>query len=304
MNKNTSEQRKIDYKLISDSIVTELTTIFNQKQITNSKKQTSASEKNLTLKQKSLSNMNFEIHAAMDAIQFTTIGSLTLSSQKIKENKHNTTLQFLVTDINIGIERNQLSTISAAFKTAAECTSGKKNTGVKLTLHQQLIESQGGYISIKSSPAQETSTFSFTLNFPKTDIKPTQKCLEERNILSEINKNTKLELNKNNQLYDLLMKKVLDDFGMTPTITNKDRIEIEKLETSDYDIILLNLQISKMNGFKATEYMYKSLNYTVPVYAFCADFTAIDLIKPSFTGNTFNDCINSNSELLQAAVTA
>jgi CheY-like chemotaxis protein len=41
---------------------------------------------------------------------------------------------------------------------------------------------------------------------------------------------------------------------------NNGKVAIEKLETNDYDIILMDLQIPIMNGFEATEYIRNKMN--------------------------------------------
>jgi len=75
------------------------------------------------------------------------------------------------------------------------------------------------------------------------------------------------------------MKTLLDDFGFERDIASNGKIAIEKMKTTQYDIILMDLQMPEMNGFEATEYIRNTMRSTIPIIALTADVTTVDLDK-------------------------
>ncbi|WP_083832399.1 ATP-binding protein [Flavobacterium sp. ACAM 123] len=104
-----------------------------------------------------------------NAIKFTAKGKITLSVNLIDENEEKVTLEIKVSDTGISIPNNKIATIFENFEQASPPTSSLNGgTGLSLAIAKQLVEKQGGTISIKSK-VDEGSTFSFTLNFQKTN---------------------------------------------------------------------------------------------------------------------------------------
>jgi len=91
-------------------------------------------------------------------------------------------------------------------------------------------------------------------------------------------------------LNQLLMKTLLDDFGFGRDIAANGKIAIEKMETNNYDLILMDLQMPEMNGFEATDYIRNELHSNVPIIALTADVTTVDLEKCKYVG--MNDYIS------------
>ncbi|MBY0485788.1 MAG: response regulator, partial [Flavobacteriaceae bacterium] len=87
-----------------------------------------------------------------------------------------------------------------------------------------------------------------------------------------------------------LMRTLLDDFGFICDIAGNGQIAIEKLQTTTYDIILMDLQMPVMNGFEATEYIRKTMNLSVPIVALTADVTTVDIDKCRAVG--MNDYVS------------
>jgi CheY-like chemotaxis protein len=159
-------------------------------------------------------------------------------------------------------------------------------TGLGLAIVKQLVESQGGSISVKSK-IDEGSIFSFILNFQKTKDEA-----EFGTGIVQLDtqmKNIKVLVVEDIALNQLLMKTLLDDFGFECDIAANGKISIEKLQTKTYDIILMDLQMPVMNGFDATEYIRSKMNSKIPIIALTADVTTVDLTKCKALG--MNDYI-------------
>ncbi|MDQ3190887.1 MAG: response regulator, partial [Bacteroidota bacterium] len=159
--------------------------------------------------------------------------------------------------------------------------------GLGLAIVKQLVESQNGSISVKSK-MHEGTTFSFILNFLKTDAEAEVQVgmIEPDEVIT----NLRILVVEDIPLNQLLMKTLLDDFGFESDMASNGRIAIEKLKTTSYDLILMDLQMPEMNGFEATEYIRGKMNSKIPIMALTADVTTVDLAKCKAVG--MNDYIS------------
>ena len=222
------------------------------------------------------------LNLVSNAVKFTSKGSITVSVSLLTEDETTAEVEFRVTDTGIGIEENKTESVFENFHQASSDTSRiYGGTGLGLAIVKQLVEAQGGHITVKSKIAQG-STFSFSLLFKKTD-----KQVELDNELIEINhdlKNIKVLVVEDMSLNQLLMKTILDEFGFERDVAENGLIAIEKLKKKNYDIILMDLQMPEMNGFEATEHIRKTMHSNIPIIALTADVTTVDLAKCKAAG--------------------
>jgi len=227
------------------------------------------------------------LNLVSNAVKFTTNGKITVSVKLKSEDEEKVTIEFSVTDTGIGIPENRLGTIFENFQQATSGTSRLYGgTGLGLAIVKQLVEAQNGTIHVDSKVG-EGSTFSFTLDFQKTNAEAASDLVIVDTDV-EI-KNIKVLVAEDIALNQLLMKTILDDFGFERDIADNGKIAIEKLQTTVYDIVLMDLQMPEMNGFEATSYIRNTLNSNIPIIALTADVTTVDLAKCRAVG--MNDYI-------------
>ncbi|MBA4317858.1 MAG: histidine kinase, partial [Flavobacterium sp.] len=227
------------------------------------------------------------LNLVSNAIKFTSKGKITVSVHLLNEDEESTTVEFAISDTGIGIDETKMDNIFDNFQQATSGTSRLYGgTGLGLAIVKQLVEPQGGTVSVKSKIG-EGSTFSFTLCFQKTNA-DAQLETEIVELETEI-KNIKILVVEDMPLNQLLMKTLLDDFGFERDIADNGKIAIEKLQNESYDIILMDLQMPVMNGFEATEYIRNTMNSKIPIIALTADVTTVDLAKCKAVG--MNDYI-------------
>lgn len=222
------------------------------------------------------------LNLVSNAVKFTETGKITVSVRLLHENAKEVTIQFMVSDTGIGIQEEKLDHVFEIFQQATSGTSRLYGgTGLGLAIVKQLVESQGGSISVRSKIG-EGSTFSFILSFQKTTI--VSEIEIEKIILPTEEKHIKVLVAEDIVLNQLLMKTLLDDFGFEHEIASNGKIAIEKLQQNTYDIILMDLQMPEMNGFEATEYIRNTMNSKIPIIALTADVTTVDLTKCKAVG--------------------
>jgi PAS domain S-box-containing protein len=217
------------------------------------------------------------LNLVSNAVKFTSEGRITVSVSLMSENEKEAAIEFRVTDTGIGIAENKIGYIFENFQQATGGTTRLYGgTGLGLAIVKQLVEKQGGTISV-TSKINEGSIFSFILSFKKS--KADAKLVQETHDISETIKNIKVLVAEDMALNQLLIKTILDDFGFECDIAANGKIATEKLVANHYDIVLMDLQMPEMNGFEATEYIRNTLHLEVPIIALTADVTTVDLAK-------------------------
>lgn len=223
-----------------------------------------------------------------NAVKFTTEGSITVGVKLLNEDQEKVTLEFSITDTGIGIEENKIEQIFDNFQQATGETSRLYGgTGLGLAIAKQLVETQGGAMSVLSKPGVG-STFSFSLPFQKTKTEVVLE-IETKELNIEV-KNIRVLVVEDIPLNQLLMETLLDDFGFLHEIASNGKIAIEKLQNKHYDIILMDLQMPEMNGFEATEHIRKIMKSNIPIIALTADVTTTDIKKCKAIG--MNDYVS------------
>ena len=222
------------------------------------------------------------LNLVSNAVKFTNQGKITVCANLMHQDDKKVTIKFDVIDTGIGISETKIDNIFENFQQASSNTSRIfGGTGLGLAIVKQLVEAQGGTISVKSKLDKGTS-FSFILDFMKT----TDDAIAEIDILeldTEIN-NIKVLVVEDMPLNQLLIKTLLDDFGFNCEITSNGKLAVDILKTKTFDIILMDLQMPEMNGFEATDYIRNKLKLNIPILALTADVTTVDVEKCKAVG--------------------
>ena len=222
------------------------------------------------------------LNLVSNAVKFTSKGKIIVNIQLLNEDEEKVKIQFSISDTGIGIAEDKIDKIFENFQQASSGTARLYGgTGLGLAIVKQLVEHQGGSISVKSKIC-EGSTFSFILTFRQTKAD----AVIESGIIeldTEIT-NLKVLVVEDIALNQLLMRTLLDDFGFECDIASNGKIAIEKLLAKSYDVILMDLQMPVMNGFEATEHIRNTMNSIIPIIALTADVTTVDLAKCKAVG--------------------
>ena len=162
-----------------------------------------------------------------------------------------------VSDTGIGMSQDYLTKIFDAFTRERNTTKSKiTGSGLGMSIVKRYVDLLGGTIDVESEPGKG-STFTVTLKHRIADesyyVKKhdegsgtASKILEGRNIL----------LAEDNDLNAEIAEAILERAGLK-TERVEDGIQcvnkIEKMPAGTYDMILMDIQMPKMNGYKATQ---------------------------------------------------
>ena len=103
------------------------------------------------------------VNLLSNAIKYTSEGNITVNAELLQGDTN--TLQVDVTDTGKGISADQQANLFSKYYQTSSA-KGQVGTGLGLFICKQLVEMQGGKISVKSSPGTG-STFSFFIPYKK-----------------------------------------------------------------------------------------------------------------------------------------
>lgn len=213
-----------------------------------------------------------------NAIKFTEHGSITFTAKVVDLNQEDLIVQFIVHDTGIGIAPNNLSKVFESFRQVQnENNPVYGGTGLGLAISQSIIEAMGSEIKIESELNKGTR-FQFALSLKLTDFVK-EKLKEKESFDTNFLLHSNVLVVEDNMVSMMYAKKLLDKH-VTKIYEATNGIEaIERIKAhEDIDLVLLDLEMPKMNGFKAIKHI-KKLKPHVIVIAFTANMPSAEIIK-------------------------
>lgn len=208
-----------------------------------------------------------------NAVKFTDQGHIRLAcSSTGQQPDGDLSLHFEVRDTGIGIEAAELPTLFDAFVQAGEHTHLRYGgTGLGLAISKQLVELQGGRISVQSTPGQG-SVFAFTLPVQPGEM-PEPDNHAAPGIAGKL-PTRKILLAEDNHFNQMLAKELLLTIMDAPEIdvAENGAIALQKATEQAYDLVLMDIKMPVMDGLSATRAM-REAGIRIPIIALTANAT-------------------------------
>lgn len=187
-----------------------------------------------------------------NAEKFTEEGNIQIMARVKKEEGDYHWIEFTVSDTGVGIPEEKLGLVFQKFKQVNPQGHKHKGTGLGLAITKELVELQGGVISVQSQPGFG-STFTFILPYTKSLIKTEPKSVTEMYLapVDELRTCNVLIVEDNlmNQTY---IGSLLNKWKIPYTMASDGKQAVEIAKTQRFDIILMDIQMPIMNGYEAT----------------------------------------------------
>ncbi len=215
------------------------------------------------------------INLVGNAIKFTEKGFVEIKAQEVSCTKDTLTIEFKITDTGIGIPANKLATIFDSFTQASHETTRKYGgTGLGLTITKKLVELQGGIIHVKSKVGLG-STFTVLLSFEVPASPQTHQVASVNAVETEVEMlpNICVLLVEDNRMNQLVVKKFLEKWGIQIAIAENGIEAIEKIRKNAFDLVLMDLQMPQMDGYKTARYIRYNMSTptkSIPIVALTA----------------------------------
>jgi len=196
------------------------------------------------------------LNFAGNAAKFTQKGSITLRVLMQEERSNGILLRFEVQDTGMGIEPEHIKRLFNDFEQADTSTTRKYGgTGLGLAITRRLVNLMEGEVGVDSTPGAG-STFWFTAllqrgqdSTPLVETKPIQ---DAQTQLNQNFKGTQILLVEDNAVNRKIAMQFLSRIGLEVDIAVDGMEAVEKAGNKIYSLILMDMQMPRMDGMKAT----------------------------------------------------
>lgn len=196
-----------------------------------------------------------------NAVKFTERGSVSLKVRLESHTARNAVIAFIVKDTGIGIPKNKLGGLFKEF-TQADSSHSRKfgGTGLGLAIVKRLVKLLNGKVSVRSEVGIG-SEFSFTTRVKLASKKNLAEVVLNKKEVPDDKSDQlisnefpmKVLLAEDNSINRRLTNIFLERLGFIPDIALDGLEVVSKVKENDYDLILLDISMPKMDGYEATK---------------------------------------------------
>jgi len=228
------------------------------------------------------------LNLANNAAKFTHKGEITILVEVESRTEDKIKLKVFVRDSGIGMNYEQQARLFKTYSQADSSITRKYGgTGLGLAISQKLTELMKGSIGVESE-VDKGSCFFFTVEFGYRNG------VEKENIGKEKTKerggfsdllSKKILLVDDNQVNLIVAKTMLTNAGVDVVTALNGVLAIEALEETDFDAILMDIQMPDMDGYETTRYIRNEMNLKdIPIIAVSANVMKSDIDKSFESG--------------------
>jgi PAS domain S-box-containing protein len=224
------------------------------------------------------------INLVNNAVRFTTQGHVTLDVGPDADG----TLHFTVSDTGIGIAAENLESIFEAFRQADASTARKYGgTGLGLAISKRLVELMGGRIWVVSKLDAGTTvhfTARFAVSSAGVSSSPGEKRPEAHEpAIARPVSGLRILVADDSGENRFLVAEYLKDLDCRLDFAEDGLATVEKFQSGEFDLVLMDLQMPLMDGYEATRRIRQWENEhrrpPVPVIALTASALENELQK-------------------------
>jgi signal transduction histidine kinase/CheY-like chemotaxis protein len=207
-----------------------------------------------------------------NAIKFTDQGHIQVDVALQQQTESGVILSFTIKDTGIGIPESSLPNIFESFAQGSRDTSRLYGgTGLGLTICKQLLQLQGGDISVTSAIGKGAS-FQFRLPYGISETAATDRNnAETTQDYSKLLAGKRFLVAEDNEINQKLIDYVLRKAGGTVEMFSNGADAIRHLQQDHvFDLIIMDIQMPEMDGYATTRYIRNDLKLQTPIIAMTA----------------------------------
>ncbi|MDR7283160.1 signal transduction histidine kinase/CheY-like chemotaxis protein [Pseudomonas corrugata] len=194
------------------------------------------------------------VNFAGNAVKFTEQGEIAIMVRLQERRESEALLYFAVKDTGIGLSEEQMGRLFQSFQQADTSTTRQYGgTGLGLAIAKKLAELMGGTVGVDSVMGQG-STFWFTawVGIVSVAHKKLQCPNPDSSRRLEAIVGARVLLVEDNALNQQLASELLNDAGLLVDIADNGQIAVDRVQTCDYDLVLMDMQMPVLDGVSAT----------------------------------------------------
>jgi PAS domain S-box-containing protein len=222
-----------------------------------------------------------------NGVKFTTQGEINISLRTERFDEENVKLLASVTDSGIGIPGDKINDLFKPFSQINSAETSKiGGTGLGLVICKEFVNQMGGNINV-SSEIDIGSTFNFSVmlkaskNSKQTNdgaklltktVGNEQTATLSEDLLLKVRAQFNILLAEDNLINQKVLFRTLQASGYKASAVNNGVEAIKAIGEGDYDLVLMDIQMPKMDGFAATEQIrnFDDDNSDIPIIAITA----------------------------------
>ncbi len=201
-----------------------------------------------------------------NALKFTDEGFIEIGYELLNDLDNGSLLKLYVKDTGIGIPEDQFETIFKRFGQIQDYElRNKKGTGLGLSISKHLAQLLGGSLTVKSTVGKG-STFFLNLKVRTEQEKKEKAHLHSLEQTEFYWAGKRILIAEDNRVNFMILQKSLDK-TFAEIVWAKDGQEaVEAFEQSNFDIVLMDMQMPRLNGYEATKRI-KLMKPEIPILA-------------------------------------
>ncbi len=202
-----------------------------------------------------------------NAIKFTEKGEVAVSVKLLSLKDTIAEIRITVEDTGIGIDEDRLDDLFQPFSQADSSFSRSfDGAGIGLSLCRKYADRMEGDIKVTSEIGKGSR---FEVFLKLTTVAESAEATNRETKTGptaqpDISFSQKYPLNilvaEDNALNQKLIKKVLEKLGYTPEMASNGLEAVERNRSDDFDVILMDLQMPKMDGLEASRIINQEMN--------------------------------------------
>ena len=210
-----------------------------------------------------------------NAIKFTDTGKIELRIHVRDKSDDLVKIGFEITDTGIGMNNDFLKNIFKPFiQEDSSFSRSYGGTGLGLAISKNIIEKCGGNLFVESQK-NKGSKFSFELSFPIC-YTSSKKSGTQSPSPDQFNSNLRILIAEDNVLNQQLIIALLEKANLDHVVVNDGIEALKVLQKESFDLVLMDIQMPRMDGLTALRHIRESLQLDIPIVALTANATKED----------------------------
>ncbi|WP_156169062.1 tetratricopeptide repeat-containing hybrid sensor histidine kinase/response regulator [Kordia jejudonensis] len=220
-----------------------------------------------------------------NAIKFTESGNIWIQLNLIKEEAAKYTINFTIKDDGLGIPEEKQVAIFDKFVQLRPIEKNYQGTGLGLPIVKRLLELFDSDITLESKE-NEGAMFQFSIVFEESKELLEQVALTPNDVIDSEKKC--ILVVDDNKINRVVTKRILKSKGYQCDVAEDGSEAIEKVQNNTYDLILMDINMPKIDGIEATKQI-RQQKINIPIIALTA--VEEDQIKDKIQEAGMNDLI-------------